>query len=727
MTDNNKSNKYLSAKETMKRSKYSPSISVIGATGSGKSSLIYSLINSSIAGSISCGIGDTNQTTIIPCNFMFDLRIKSNEECAINLVKKIFDKKAVHVRVLENLSELFVSNGMDTEETIESIDDRWFEKILEPDEASYHLGYIKDIINIDDFKNAVSKVLNVIENAEPDIIERAKENKKLYGQQKVSIKELRRIAFEELWNQNASDSDGNENMACDYNIWLDNIGKIISAKLEDLLKAFKSDDEIYEMSIDNKDSRSVLKELFDPFQPYSLIVDEITLACRPRAEFIKEINEKDIIRFRLRDTMGLTQSGIDNLSINSALDIALSSSPDSILFLISLDERDDVITDTCNAIAEKILKEGKTNIPVNIIFTKADRIIGNIINKSAENNFQLTQNDYDKNIAGAVEKVEKTIEKYCEKIKNTSSKWLSLRYIDKNIDPIQTALHNTNNKEKVVNFTPSGLYLYINEIIKETQKMILPKDIEDPLFVTVHNYNNPAIEIKVDFEKIPGILNALQYRLTKDKSIVNGYTINSKYRLSPRSVSCYWAKLKRGIGHTTNASVYGNFSINMKGMLSSILHKYIQEIDNLYSTGAVSTITDNLCDNELQKIIERFDPEGKYKKEALVGINPSILESLSDKAIQDQIVYYVFKSYFKEPYGYYRIIDKVAYNLSYGNEIIKEKLVDEYNSYYDYDISMRKLQEKFKEIFESDEFREILADELGKGMTELVNKMIIVE
>lgn len=89
MTDNKKSNKYLSAKETMKRSKYSPSISVVGATGSGKSSLIYSLINSSIAGSISCGIGDTNQTTIIPCNFMLDLRIKSNEECAINLVKNI--------------------------------------------------------------------------------------------------------------------------------------------------------------------------------------------------------------------------------------------------------------------------------------------------------------------------------------------------------------------------------------------------------------------------------------------------------------------------------------------------------------------------------------------------------------------------------------------------------------------------------------------------------------
>ena len=117
----------------------------------------------------------------------------------------------------------------------------------------------------------------------------------------------------------------------------------------------------------------------------------------------------------------------------------------------------------------------------------------------------------------------------------------------------------------------------------------------------------------------------------------------------------------------------------------------------------------------------------KLLRDLIQKENPSILESLSDKAIQDQIVYYVFKSYFKEPYGYYRIIDKVAYNLSYGNEIIKEKLVDEYNSYYDYDISMRKLQEKFKEIFESDEFREILADELGKGMTELVNKMIIVE
>jgi hypothetical protein len=162
-------------------------------------------------------------------------------------------------------------------------------------------------------------------------------------------------------------------------------------------------------------------------------------------------------------------------------------------------------------------------------------------------------------------------------------------------------------------------------------------------------------------------------------------------------------------------------------MISSALYRYIEEIDNLYSTGAVRIISDNLCENELEKIIKGFDSEGKYKKEALAAINPSILGSLSDKAVQDQIVYYVFKSYFKEQYRYYRIIDKVAYNLSYGNTIIKKVLTDEYNNYYDYDTAMRKVQLKFKWIFGTNGFRKIIADELGKAMTELVNKMIVAE
>ena len=69
----------------------------------------------------------------------------------------------------------------------------------------------------------------------------------------------------------------------------------------------------------------------------------------------------------------------------------------------------------------------------------------------------------------------------------------------------------------------------------------------------------------------------------------------------------------------------------------------------------------------------------------------------------------------------------MAYNLSYGNEIIKKLLTTEYDTYYDYDTAMRRLQEKFKEIFETSEFRKIVADELGEAMTELVNKIIIAE
>ena len=66
--------------EAHKRIKTAQSIVVIGPTSSGKSTLIYALVNHKIIKYILVGVGDKCQTTIIPCNFLFDERIEKRRK-----------------------------------------------------------------------------------------------------------------------------------------------------------------------------------------------------------------------------------------------------------------------------------------------------------------------------------------------------------------------------------------------------------------------------------------------------------------------------------------------------------------------------------------------------------------------------------------------------------------------------------------------------------------------
>ena len=159
--------------------------------------------------------------------------------------------------------------------------------------------------------------------------------------------------------------------------------------------------EVHQYSVETDDEEltyggDILQKLFDPYEPFSLIIEDLTMSCRPREELIDMFVEKIPLRFCLRDTMGLNQVSMDNNSMKEALDIALNCSPDSILLLMNLEEKDNVIVNCCEAINTKIGKAHKLDIPINVIFTKADRVISNIINKADRDTVQLTQEDCSK-------------------------------------------------------------------------------------------------------------------------------------------------------------------------------------------------------------------------------------------------------------------------------------------------------------------------------------------
>ena len=215
--------------EALKRMRSVQTMVVVGPTSSGKSTLIYALVNYCIVKYIMVGIGDKRQTTIIPCNFLFDERIEAEEHFAIKINSKQFDQGPIHLKILDGLAKLYAMNGCDANETVDSIDETFMRNIFEPSDSAYHLGKIEDQLSVDEFKSAVLKALSAIAEFEADFHSRVQAKKKESGKGRISMDEIRGDVMEELWNEI---SDGSRD---EYSKWLNSIEGIIQKRLTELL------------------------------------------------------------------------------------------------------------------------------------------------------------------------------------------------------------------------------------------------------------------------------------------------------------------------------------------------------------------------------------------------------------------------------------------------------------------------------------------------------------
>lgn len=104
------------------------------------------------------------------------------------------------------------------------------------------------------------------------------------------------------------------------------------------------------------------------------------------------------------------------------------------------------------------------------------------------------------------------------------------------------------------------------------------------------------------------------------------------------------------------------------------------------------------------------------------GLNPA----LGEKNIALQRLYEFYVDFFRDESRFATLIDRIAYDLSYGNPELKQVLTNIYNNTPGYDGAMRKLQSYFRAFFGSDVFTKILISELNQVMTEMVNKSFII-
>lgn len=713
----------LTPAKVARRSKSIPTICVIGPTGSGKTTLIYSILNHRLVGIIQVGIGEKKQTTIIPTNFICDERIEEENQVALKICMKQFAAKDVHYNVILKLADLYNDKDIDNDEWADNLDEKFIETVFEPDDKAYHLKELVPVIDLDNMRNVLLPLLEAADKTEPSFSDRVAEKKKMYPKSsKKPMAEIRRMVFEDI----IEGLGDNSPIWQKYYDWLNGIGSIVKDRLIDVLGEAPTKDKIYEFDLGEQgietDGVRVLQELFNPYKAYSLVIEEMTLISRPRKELIELDSEDYPLRFCLKDTMGLNQLEDGEAYIKEALDIALSTIPDSIMLLLNLEERDKTLSESCDAIEKKLKEASKLDVPVRILLTKADRIIESKINANKQAvSIQLT--DYDNHILEAIKEVEDLSKRYYDLFPDQDVDWLSLRYHEEKIDPIQLSLKKLGS-DQIRRFTPEGLYNSVYSAIEDTQKRVLPQGIKYPVFVSVIDENIPAISFTANESLLATEVSDIQSRLISDKALINGYQITDPTRIHGRSVVCYYSNLRQGRGHTTRAKVYGNFSINMKGMLLNLLRQYIPEFMTLYNAKAIKTVIDNIEIDDLEKLIDCMDSDGTLAENALRDVNPTLVE---DKESRDnQVLHYIFKNYFMSSDKYYYVMDKVAKNLSYSNEWVSKQIDGIYQMPISYDETIRIMQEKFLDIFKTKEFSKLIVEEIGKAMTEIANKMFII-
>lgn len=706
-------NKTISALSALERRGSAPQIVVAAPSGSGKSTLIYLLLNQRLVPHMRIGIGENSQTTIIPSEFCFDERIGEESSFAICVTKKEYASKEIHMAVLTVLMDLFGRNDYDTEDTIDAIEDSFLNQVLEPEEAHYHLNQIRNAISLDELKDALSTILKYME--EKDFKGIVKQRRNELKSKKVKLQEVRELVFEEMF-ETASDE-----VKLAYNEWLQKIGQIINRRLRDAIGEELFAENMVQYSLEEAEGGKVLETLFDPYAPYSFVIDYISIASRPREE-LKVIAQEKMgelpFRFCIRDTMGVTQRGIDATSIKKGLEVALNCKADAILFLLSLEERDDTLAECCKALIEKkeeLKKKSNLDTTVYVLFTKADRKVENLINKRNEGGLYIDEKIYLDNINDVIGEIDDMVNEYVNQLPQQEYGWLSMRYLKDSY--ILKSLKDED--EHKHNFEPEGLFERIVDYSMKTLRSTLPDGVENPLFITAIEPDKPAIQVKVDPEKLKSEIKNMQHSLHDVKDIVNGYVIDERTpRLHGKSVSVYWNNLIIGLGHKTRASVYGNFEINMKGLLKRMLNNELSSFITFDNNSAVTFTADNLEDDVLMEAVKTLLGTDDIE----VGMNPA----LGQRNIALQKLYEFYVDYFMDESRYASLIDRVAYDLSYGNPDLKQLLTKVYNYTPGYDKAMRKLQFTFKAFFGSDDFIKTLITEFNWAMTEMVNKTFIV-
>ena len=364
-------------KNLIRQSELSTTISIIGPSGSAKSTAQTMILPPNSNRILSGNIGDAAQTSLIDTFISLTTELELDEVC-ISCEEKKYGTD-FQDSVLEALwNDMYEKRDeLDEFEVTEEL----LKTILNPANKSFHAYdfVVDNEIDVSELSDIIGEMVSAIANNPNDLNDAV--NAEFKERKKIDKKPVKKQVFQKMVMERFFANS-------------ENLGKLegwyntLISSVKSFFGNYWTDDRdiiLYGNIAENPRIEEFLKAVYAKNSAFSLAYKSLRYIVRPKDEFIvaytKRYNVTQNQTFKMSlnilDTIGLTQTGDEKDIIDNAVEENLGKKVDAVLFLCASDVKPTVYQycmESLDAHSKKV-----ENIPFTLCRTKADIILRNIM------------------------------------------------------------------------------------------------------------------------------------------------------------------------------------------------------------------------------------------------------------------------------------------------------------------------------------------------------------
>lgn len=560
-------------KNLIRQSELSTTISIIGPSGSAKSTVQTMILPPNSNRILSGNIGDAAQTSLIDTYISLTTELDLDEVCIS------CEEKKYGTYFQDSVSEALWNEMYEKRDELDKfeVNEELLKTILNPANKSFYAYdfVIDNEIDLSVLSNTIEKMISDIVNNPCDLNDAV--NAEFKERKKIDKKPVKKQVFQKMVMERFfANTENLKKLEEWYNILISSVKSYFGNYWTTSDKFI-----IYGNINENPNIEEFLKAVYAKNSAFSLAFKSLRYIVRPKDDFIvaysKRYNVAQNQTFKMSlnilDTIGLTQTGDEKHIIDNAIEENLGKKVDAVLFLCASDVKPTVYQYCMESLAAHSKKV--ENIPFTLCRTKADIILRNIMTNICRQE------------TGENEPSNETYPLYLKKALDSFSADQLTKY-EFGEDKLGNNKENENYTIEYVSMAPDlyGKMLLSNEnlhglthIIDVVLNLFYAADkkyIENDIMRVRSAVKGKApITVKMNAAYFNSLAETMVIENTKNKrqymqfrnGIYHGY-----------SITCFFNKHSRGIGHDTHCTVYDDFKLHIKNMIRGWLTRDM--IDN---------------------------------------------------------------------------------------------------------------------------------------------------
>lgn len=561
-------------RNVLRESELSTTLGILGPSGSAKSTTQTLILPKSSNRLLSRNIGDIAQTSLVDTIIGLTSELDDDEVCIQCAPKKY------GTDFQDSVLEALWTRMYDQRDELDEFcaDEDMIKQILNPENKSFHAYefVVDNDIETEKLSNTIENIArDIAENPEDinDFVEREFKERKKIDKKPVKKQVFQKVVMERFF-ANAENLKPLEEW---YSYLLDQIESHFGTYW-----TIPEEHIIYGNVVQNAKIAEFIEDVYESNSAFSLLFKSLRYVVRPNEDFVTiykqryGVKEGDKLRLSLNllDTVGLTQIGDSKEIVENAVEENLGKKVDAFLFLCGMDVKPTVYSYCMDAL--KAHSKRIENMPFTICRTKVDIVLRNKMTnisrtetgsnvldneekypsyvEQAFNWFKeeyLTKFDYSENEFGKNEGNENQVVEYVSMAPDMYNKMLEVN-------------SNLNGNKHIIEVVLNLLYAVDRKYIENDVMRVKGKiGVKEPVKIVMKKEYFEGLAASMVLANDRGKNQYLQYR----NGCFHGY-----------SITCFFSKHSRGVGHETHCNVYDDFKLHIKNMIRGWITREI--IDN---------------------------------------------------------------------------------------------------------------------------------------------------